>query len=267
MYKRQGLKNITRDNLEAHYMTGGHVQRVVHALVSASKANIDLPFEKATAIDLAGRDVFEAVQTSVNPKVIDTPPVAAVAKNGIQLIAKARVTVRANIHQLVGGAGEDTILARVGEGIVSSIGSAENHEQVLENPDSISKLVLKKGLDAGTAFEILSIDIADIDVGKNIGATLQIDQANADKNIAQAKAEERRAMAIAAEQEMKAKAQEARAEVIQAEAEVPKALAQALRDGHMGFMDYYKLENLKGDTAMRENIGNLTKDEMKDILK
>ena len=213
------------------------------------------------------RDVFEAVQTSVNPKVIDTPPVAAVAKNGIQLIAKARVTVRANIHQLVGGAGEDTILARVGEGIVSSIGSAENHEQVLENPDSISKLVLKKGLDAGTAFEILSIDIADIDVGKNIGATLQIDQANADKNIAQAKAEERRAMAIAAEQEMKAKAQEARAEVIQAEAEVPKALAQALRDGHMGFMDYYKLENLKGDTAMRENIGNLTKDGMKDILK
>ena len=264
---KAGLKNITRDNLEAHYMTGGHVQRVVHALVSASKANIDLPFEKATAIDLAGRDVFEAVQTSVNPKVIDTPPVAAVAKNGIQLIAKARVTVRANIHQLVGGAGEDTILARVGEGIVSSIGSAENHEQVLENPDSISKLVLKKGLDAGTAFEILSIDIADIDVGKNIGATLQIDQANADKNIAQAKAEERRAMAIAAEQEMKAKAQEARAEVIQAEAEVPKALAQALRDGNIGFMDYYKLENLKGDTAMRENIGKLTKDNISQALK
>ena len=264
---KAGLKTITRDNLEAHYMTGGHVQRVVHALVSAAKANIDLSFEKATAIDLAGRDVFEAVQTSVNPKVIDTPPVAAVAKNGIQLIAKARVTVRANIHQLVGGAGEDTILARVGEGIVSSIGSAENHEQVLENPDSISKLVLRKGLDAGTAFEILSIDIADIDVGKNIGATLQIDQANADKNIAQAKAEERRAMAIAAEQEMKAKAQEARAEVILAEAEVPKALAQALRDGHMGFMDYYRLENLKGDTAMRENIGNLTKNDIKDTLK
>ncbi len=264
---KAGLKTITRDNLEAHYMTGGHVQRVVHALVSAAKANIDLSFEKATAIDLAGRDVFEAVQTSVNPKVIDTPPVAAVAKNGIQLIAKARVTVRANIHQLVGGAGEDTILARVGEGIVSSIGSAENHEQVLENPDSISKLVLRKGLDAGTAFEILSIDIADIDVGKNIGATLQIDQANADKNIAQAKAEERRAMAIAAEQEMKAKAQEARAEVILAEAEVPKALAQALRDGHMGFMDYYRLENLKGDTAMRENISNLTKDGVKDLLK
>ena len=212
----------------------------------------------ATAIDLAGRDVFEAVQTSVNPKVIDTPPVAAVAKNGIQLIAKARVTVRANIHQLVGGAGEDTILARVGEGIVSSIGSAESHEQVLENPDSISKLVLRKGLDAGTAYEILSIDIADIDVGKNIGATLQMDQANADKNIAQAKAEERRAMAVATEQEMKARAQEARAEVIQAEAEVPKALAAALREGHMGFMDYYRLENLKGDTAMRSNIANIS---------
>lgn len=264
---KAGLTTVTRDNLEAHYMTGGHVQRVVHALVSASKANMELSFEKATAIDLAGRDVFEAVQTSVNPKVIDTPPVAAVAKNGIQLIAKARVTVRANIHQLVGGAGEDTILARVGEGIVSSIGSAESHEQVLENPDSISKLVLRKGLDAGTAFEILSIDIADIDVGKNIGATLQMDQANADKNIAQAKAEERRAMAIATEQEMKAKAQEARAEVIQAEAEVPKALAQALREGHMGFMDYYKLENLKGDTAMRERISKFGKDDVKDLLK
>lgn len=264
---KAGLKDITPENLEAHYMTGGHVQRVIHALISASKANIDLPFEKAAAIDLAGRDVFEAVQTSVNPKVIDTPPVTAVAKNGIQLIAKARVTVRANIHQLVGGAGEETILARVGEGIVSSIGSAETHEQVLENPDSISKLVLKKGLDAGTAFEILSIDIADIDVGKNIGADLQIDQANADKNIAQAKAEERRAMAIAVEQEMKAKAQEARAEVIQAEAEVPKALAQALRDGHIGFMDYYKLENLKGDTAMRENIGSLTKGDIGKVLK
>lgn len=264
---KAGLRNITRDNLEAHYMTGGHVQRVVHALVSASKANIDLPFEKATAIDLAGRDVFEAVQTSVNPKVIDTPPVAAVAKNGIQLIAKARVTVRANIHQLVGGAGEDTILARVGEGIVSSIGSAVSHEEVLENPDSISKLVLRKGLDAGTAFEILSIDIADIDVGKNIGATLQMDQANADKNIAQAKAEERRAMAVATEQEMKAKAQEARAEVIQAEAEVPKALAQALRDGHMGFMDFYRLQNLKGDTAMRENFSKLGKEDITEIIK
>lgn len=264
---KAGLKTITRDNLEAHYMTGGHVQRVVHALVSASKANIDLSFEKATAIDLAGRDVFEAVQTSVNPKVIDTPPVAAVAKNGIQLIAKARVTVRANIHQLVGGAGEDTILARVGEGIVSSIGSAESHESVLENPDSISKLVLRKGLDAGTAYEILSIDIADIDVGKNIGATLQMDQANADKNIAQAKAEERRAMAVATEQEMKARAEEARAEVIRAEAEVPKALAQALRDGNMGFMDYYKLQNLKGDTSMRDNIAKLTKKDINDLLK
>jgi uncharacterized protein YqfA (UPF0365 family) len=216
---KAGLQNITRDELEAHYLAGGHVERVVHALVSASKANIELPFQMATAIDLAGRDVFEAVQMSVNPKVIDTPPVTAVAKDGIQLIAKARVTVRANIRQLVGGAGEDTILARVGEGIVSSIGSSENHKSVLENPDSISKLVLRKGLDAGTAFEILSIDIADIDIGKNIGAALQIDQANADKNIAQAKAEERRAMAVATEQEMKAKAQEARAKVIEAEAE------------------------------------------------
>lgn len=264
---KAGLNYITRDNLEAHYMTGGHVQRVVHALVSASKANIDLSFEKATAIDLAGRDVFEAVQTSVNPKVIDTPSVAAVAKNGIQLIVKARVTVRANIHQLVGGAGQDTILARVGEGIVSSIGSADSHEDVLENPDSISKLVLKKGLDAGTAYEILSIDIADIDVGKNIGATLQMDQANADKNIAQAKAEERRAMAVATEQEMKAKAQEARAKVIEAEALVPTALAKALNDGNMGFMDYYKLENLKGDTAMRDRISKLGKDDITDILK
>lgn len=256
---KAGLQSITRDKLEAHYMTGGHVQRVVHALVSAAKANIDLNFEKATAIDLAGRDVFEAVQTSVNPKVIDTPPVAAVAKNGIQLIAKARVTVRANIQQLVGGAGEETILARVGEGIVSSIGSAESHEEVLENPDSISKLVLRKGLDAGTAFEILSIDIADIDVGKNIGATLQMDQANADKNIAQAKAEERRAMAVATEQEMKAKAQEARAEVIRAEAEVPMALAKALKDGNMGAMDYYRLKNLLSDTDMRAEIGNIAK--------
>ncbi len=263
---KAGLDNVTRDNLEAHYMTGGHVERVVHALVSASKANIDLSFEKATAIDLAGRNVFEAVQTSVNPKVIDTPPVAAVAKNGIQLIAKARVTVRANIQQLVGGAGEDTILARVGEGIVSSIGSAETHEEVLENPDSISKLVLRKGLDAGTAFEILSIDIADIDVGKNIGATLQIDQANADKNIAQAKAEERRAMAVALEQENKAKTQDARAQVILAEAEVPKALAQALRDGNMGFMDYYKLQQVKADTSMRDNIGKLNLDTVKNTI-
>ena len=250
---KAGLKTITRDELEAHYLAGGHVERVVHALVSASKANIDLGFQMATAIDLAGRDVFEAVQMSVNPKVIDTPPVTAVAKDGIQLIAKARVTVRANIRQLVGGAGEDTILARVGEGIVSSIGSSESHKQVLENPDSISKLVLKKGLDSGTAFEILSIDIADIDIGKNIGATLQMDQAQADKNIAQAKAEERRAMAIALEQEMKAKAQEARAKVIEAEAEVPRAMAEAFRSGNLGIMDYYKMKNVEADTAMRES--------------
>lgn len=251
---KAGLKTITRDELEAHYLAGGHVERVVHALVSASKAHIDLGFQMATAIDLAGRDVFEAVQMSVNPKVIDTPPVTAVAKDGIQLIAKARVTVRANIRQLVGGAGEDTILARVGEGIVSSIGSSESHKQVLENPDSISKLVLKKGLDSGTAFEILSIDIADIDIGKNIGATLQMDQAQADKNIAQAKAEERRAMAIALEQEMKAKAQEARAKVIEAEAEVPRAMAEAFRSGNLGIMDYYKMKNVEADTAMRESI-------------
>ena len=252
---KAGLSNITRDNLEAHYMTGGHVQRVVHALVSASKANIDLSFEKATAIDLAGRDVFEAVQTSVNPKVIDTPPVAAVAKNGIQLIAKARVTVRANIKQLVGGAGEETVLARVGEGIVSSIGSAASHKEVLENPDSISKVVLGKGLDAGTAFEILSIDIADIDVGKNIGAVLQIDQAEADKNIAQARAEERRAMAVALEQEMKAKAQEARAQVIEAESQIPLAMAEAFRNGNLGIMDYYRMRNIQADTQMRETLG------------
>ncbi|MDL2262685.1 flotillin-like protein FloA [Bacteroidales bacterium OttesenSCG-928-I21] len=251
---KAGLSNITRDGLEAHYLAGGHVERVIHALVSASKANIDLSFQMATAIDLAGRDVFEAVQMSVNPKVIDTPPVTAVTKNGIQLIAKARVTVRANIRQLVGGAGEETILARVGEGIVSSIGSAENHETVLENPDSISKLVLRKGLDAGTAFEILSIDIADIDIGKNIGATLQMDQAQADKNIAQAKAEERRAMAVASEQEMRAKAQEARAKVIEAEAEVPKAMAEAFRNGNLGIMDYYKMKNIQADTDMRESI-------------
>lgn len=251
---KAGLKAITRDELEAHYLAGGHVERVVHALVSASKANIDLGFQMATAIDLAGRDVFEAVQMSVNPKVIDTPPVTAVAKDGIQLIAKARVTVRANIRQLVGGAGEDTILARVGEGIVSSIGSSESHKQVLENPDSISKLVLKKGLDSGTAFEILSIDIADIDIGKNIGATLQMDQAQADKNIAQAKAEERRAMAIALEQEMKAKAQEARAKVIEAEADVPRAMAEAFRNGNLGIMDYYKMKNIEADTTMRESI-------------
>ncbi|MEG1642591.1 MAG: flotillin-like protein FloA [Bacteroidales bacterium] len=251
---KAGLQNITRDDLEAHYLAGGHIERVVHALVSASKANIDLGFKMATAIDLAGRDVFEAVQMSVNPRVIDTPPVIAVAKDGIQLIAKARVTVRASIRQLVGGAGEDTVLARVGEGIVSSIGSSTSHKTVLENPDSISKLVLKKGLDAGTAFEILSIDIADIDIGKNIGAVLQMDQAQADKNIAQAKAEERRAMAIALEQEMIAKAQEARAKVIEAEAEVPKAMAEAFRSGNLGIMDYYKMKNIEADTDMRSNI-------------
>ena len=251
---KAGLSEVTRDDLEAHYLAGGKVEKVVHALVSAAKANIDLEFKMATAIDLAGRDVFQAVQMSVNPKVIDTPPVTAVAKDGIQLIAKARVTVRANIRQLVGGAGEDTILARVGEGIVSSIGSSESHKQVLENPDSISKLVLKKGLDSGTAFEILSIDISDIDIGKNIGATLQIDQAQADKNIAQAKAEERRAMAIALEQEMKAKAQEARAKVIEAEAEVPLAMAEAFRSGNLGIMDYYRMKNMEADTSMRESI-------------
>jgi uncharacterized protein YqfA (UPF0365 family) len=251
---KAGLKDITRDHLEAHYLAGGNVVNVVNALVSASKANIDLPFQMATAIDLAGRDVLEAVRMSVNPKVIDTPPVTAVAIDGIQLIAKARVTVRANIKQLVGGAGEETILARVGEGIVSSIGSATSHKSVLENPDSISKLVLKKGLDAGTAYEILSIDIADIDIGKNIGAVLQIDQAQADKNIAQARAEERRAMAIALEQEMIAKAQEARAKVIEAEAEVPKAMAEAFRSGNLGIMDYYKMKNIQADTEMRDSI-------------
>lgn len=251
---KAGLKDITRDDLEAHYLAGGNVDKVVHALVSAAKANIDLGFKMATAIDLAGRDVFEAVQMSVNPKVIDTPPVTAVAKDGIQLIAKARVTVRANIRQLVGGAGEDTVLARVGEGIVSSIGSSVSHKQVLENPDSISKLVLKKGLDSGTAFEILSIDIADIDIGRNIGAALQIDQAQADKNIAQAKAEERRAMAIALEQEMKAKAQEARAKVIEAEAELPRAMAEAFVKGNLGIMDYYRMKNIEADTEMRETI-------------
>ena len=246
---------LNRDELEAHYLAHGHVQPVVFALVSAGKANIPLDFKAAAAIDLAGRNVLEAIQTSVNPKVINTPPVAAVAKDGIQLVAKARVTVRTNIRQLVGGAGEETVIARVGEGIVTAIGSANSYKQVLENPDSISKVVLTKGLDSGTAFEILSIDIADIDVGKNIGAMLQMDQANADKNIAQAKAEERRVMAIAQEQEMKAKAQEARAKVILAEAEVPLALAEAFRSGNLGVMDYYKLENIKADTQMRGSIG------------
>ena len=248
--------NLKRDDLEAHFLAGGHIQSVVNALISAEKANIELSFKIATAIDLAGRDVLEAVQMSVNPKVIDTKRVAAVAKDGIQLIAVARVTVRANIDQLVGGAGEETVLARVGEGIVSSIGSADSHKAVLENPDSISKVVLKKGLDSGTAFEILSIDIADIDIGKNIGAELQMDQANADKNIAQAKAEEKRAMAVATEQEMKAKAQEARAHVIQAEAEIPKAMAESFRSGNLGIMDYYKFKNIQADTSMRESIAD-----------
>lgn len=251
---KAGLR-LDANELEAHYLAGGNVTNVVHALVSAQKAGIALDFKMATAIDLAGRNVLEAVQMSVNPKVINTPSVAAVAKDGIQLIAKARVTVRANIRQLVGGAGEETILARVGEGIVSSIGSSETHKVVLENPDVISKTVLAKGLDAGTAYEILSIDIADIDVGKNIGAELQIDQANADKNIAQAKAEERRAMAVALEQENIAKAQDARAKVILAEAEVPLAMAEAFRNGNLGIMDYYKMKNIQADTSMREKIG------------
>ncbi len=245
---------LFRNDLEAHYLAGGKVAQVVHALVSAEKANLDLNFKVATAIDLAGRDVFEAVQMSVNPKIIDTPNVTAVAKDGIQLVAKARVTVRANIKQLVGGAGEETVLARVGEGIVSSIGSSKSHKEVLENPDSISKVVLEKGLDAGTAFEILSIDIADIDIGKNIGAVLQTDQAEADLKVAQARAEERRAMAVALEQEMKAKAQEARAKVIEAEAQVPKAMADAFRAGNLGIMDYYRMKNIEADTSMRDSI-------------
>ncbi|SDK73963.1 Uncharacterized protein YqfA, UPF0365 family [Catalinimonas alkaloidigena] len=250
---KAGLQ-VSSSEIETHYLAGGNVPSVIKALISADKANINLTFKQATAIDLAGRDVFEAVQISVNPKVINTPNVAAVAADGIQLIAKARVTVRANIQQLVGGAGEDTILARVGEGIVTSIGSAASHKDVLENPDKISKLVLQRGLDAGTAFEILSIDIADVDVGTNIGAKLQIDQANADLKVAEAKAEERRAMAVAVEQEMRAKAQEARARVIEAEAEVPKAIASAFQSGNLGVMDYYRLQNIQADTDMRSNI-------------
>ena len=240
--------------LEAHYLAGGRVDRVVGALISADKANIELRFNQAAAIDLAGRDVFEAVQVSVNPKVINTPKVAAMAKDGIQLIALARVTVRANINRLVGGAGEETILARVGEGIVSTIGSAESHKAVLENPDAISKGVLQKGLDSGTAFEILSIDIADVDVGKNIGAELQTDQAEADKRVAQARAEERRAMAVAQEQEMRALVVQRRADVVKAEAEVPLALAEAFRNGNLGVMDYVRYKNVEADTAMRKSI-------------
>jgi uncharacterized protein YqfA (UPF0365 family) len=242
------------NDLEAHYLAGGSVDRVVRALISADKANIDLTFRQAAAIDLAGRDVLEAVQMSVNPKVLNTPRVAAMAKDGIQLIAIARVTVRANINRLVGGAGEETILARVGEGIVSTIGSSASHKAVLENPDNISKTVLSKGLDSGTAFEILSIDIADVDVGKNIGAELQTDQAEADKRVAQARAEERRAMAVAQEQEMKAQVVEMRARVVEAEAQIPMAIAEAFRAGHLGVMDFARYRNVLSDTAMREAI-------------
>lgn len=247
--------DVSINKLEAHYLAGGNVDRVINALIAAQRAEIPLTFERAVAIDLAGRDVLQAVQMSVNPKVIETPVVAAIAKDGIELRAKARVTVRANIDRLVGGAGEETIIARVGEGIVTTVGSAESHKSVLENPDLISRTVLNKGLDAGTAFEILSIDIADVDVGRNIGAQLQMDQAEADKRIAQAKAEERRAMAIATEQEMKAAVQQMRAKVIEAEAEVPMAMAQALREGKLGVMDYYNLQNVVADTGMRESIG------------
>jgi uncharacterized protein YqfA (UPF0365 family) len=252
--------DMTVGDLEAHYLAGGRVDRVVRALISADKANIDLTLQQAAAIDLAGRDVFEAVQVSVNPKVITTPRVSAMARDGIQLIAMARVTVRANINRLVGGAGEETILARVGEGIVSSIGSSDSHKAVLENPDSISKTVLSRGLDSGTAFEILSIDIADVDVGKNIGAELQTDQAEADKRVAQARAEERRAMAVALEQEMVARVQEMRARVVEAEAEVPKAIAAALREGNMGIMDYMRYRNIESDTSMRSSIAGAKDD-------
>jgi len=247
---------VNSNQLEAHYLAGGNVDKVVDALIASQRAQITLPFERAAAIDLAGRDVLEAVQMSVNPKVIETPVVSAVARNGIELKIKARVTVRANIDRLVGGAGEPTIIARVGEGIVTTVGSSDSHTDVLANPDDISKTVLGKGLDAGTAFEILSIDIADIDVGRNIGAQLQTDQADADKRIAQAKAEERRAMAVAREQEMKAYTQEMQARVVEAESEVPHALAAALREGKLGVMDYYNLNNINADTKMRETIGS-----------
>ncbi|MGE4272606.1 MAG: flotillin-like protein FloA [Desulfitobacterium sp.] len=246
--------NVTTAKLEAHYLAGGNVDKVINALIAAERAAIPLQFERAAAIDLAGRDVLQAVQMSVNPKVIETPIVSAVAKNGIELRVKARVTVRANLDRLVGGAGEETIIARVGEGIVTSIGSSQSHEKVLENPDMVSRTVLAKGLDSGTAFEILSIDIADVDVGKNIGAQLQTDQAEADKRIAQAKAEERRAMAVAREQEMVAYVQEMRAKVVEAESEVPRALSEALKEGKLGVMDYYNMQNIMADTSMRENI-------------
>ncbi|MCP3741345.1 flotillin-like protein FloA [Rossellomorea sp. BNER] len=250
--------DLTINQLESHYLAGGNVDRVVNALIAAHRANIELTFERCAAIDLAGRDVLEAVQMSVNPKVIETPFIAGVAMDGIEVKAKARITVRANIDRLVGGAGEDTVVARVGEGIVSTIGSSDNHKKVLENPDMISQTVLSKGLDAGTAFEILSIDIADVDIGKNIGAELQTEQAEADKNIAQAKAEERRAMAVAKEQEMKAKVEEMRAKVVEAEAEVPLAMAEALKTGNIGVMDYLNLKNIESDTDMRGSIGKLT---------
>lgn len=246
--------DVTISKLETHFLAGGNVDRVINALIAAQRANIEMAFEKACAIDLAGRDVFEAVQMSVTPKVIETPVVAAIAKDGIELRAKARVTVRTNIERLVGGAGEETVIARVGEGIVTTVGSAETHKQVLENPDLISRTVLAKGLDAGTAYEILSIDIADVDVGRNIGAQLMMDQAEADRRIAQAKAEERRAMAVAHEQEMKAAVQEMRAKVVEAEADVPRAMATALREGKLGVMDYYNMQNTMADTTMRESI-------------
>lgn len=255
--------NLDTNVLEAHYLAGGDVNKVVLALIAADKANIDLEFQRAAAIDLAGRDVLDAVKMSVNPRVIETPKVSAIAKDGIQLFSIAKVTVRANIERLIGGAGEETVLARVGEGIVSSIGSSKSHKEVLENPDIISRNVLAKGLDAGTAFEILSIDIADIDIGKNIGATLQMDQADADKNIAQAVAEKRRAMAVAEEQEMRAKTQEMRAKVVESEAEVPRAMAQAFREGNLGILDYYRMENIKADTSMRENISGKDQTESK----
>jgi uncharacterized protein YqfA (UPF0365 family) len=255
MAVKAGL-DFTTDSLESHFLAGGNVSRVVQALIAADKANIELEFNRAAAIDLAGRDVLEAVQMSVNPKVIETPMIAAMAKDGIQLKAISRVTVRANIDRLVGGAGEETILARVGEGIVTTIGSADTHKMVLENPDMISKRVLEKGLDAGTAYEILSIDIADVDVGKNIGAELETDRAEADKKIAQAKAEERRAMAYAVEQEMKARVEEMRAKVVEAEARVPLAMAQAFKDGNLGVMDYYRMKNIEADTQMRDTIGS-----------
>lgn len=256
--------DATINQLESHYLAGGNVDRVVNALIAAERANIELSFERCAAIDLAGRDVLEAVQMSVNPKVIETPFIAGVAMDGIEVKAKARITVRANIDRLVGGAGEDTIIARVGEGIVSTIGSSDNHKKVLENPDLISQTVLGKGLDSGTAFEILSIDIADVDIGKNIGAILQTDQAEADKNIAQAKAEERRAMAVAREQEMRAKVEEMRAKVVEAEAQVPLAMAEALRKGNIGVMDYMNIKNISADTEMRDSIGKLTKEQQDD---